>query len=86
MIVDTPANRAALIQLTDDYRLDRAELQLQLDKVLDGTLITGEQDADDRYIDTTQETKGELQRWISERDALISEFDPRLTQVRAEVG
>jgi hypothetical protein len=83
MIVDTPANRAALIQLTDDYRLERAELQLQLDKVLDGTLITGEQ-FPTAHIDTTQETKGELQRWISEWDALISEFDPRLTQVRAE--
>jgi hypothetical protein len=65
------------VQLTDDFRFERAKLQQQLDMLHDGKLTTGDQ-LRTRLVDTTQETKAELQAGISELDTLISEYDPRL--------
>lgn len=65
------------VQLTSDFRSERAKLQQQLDMLHGGKLATGEQ-MRMRLVDTTQETKAELQAGISELDDLISEYDPRL--------
>ncbi len=67
----------SLIQLTDGYRAERAALQVQLDMIESGRLFTGDQFRTGS-VDTTCETKAELQGCIAEWDALITEYDPRL--------
>jgi len=57
-----------------DYRFERAKLQKQLDRLLDGKLMTGDQ-FQTGLINTTKETEAELRARISDWDTLISESD-----------